>query len=161
MSHRSTKVGFLACAAHEPTSGAHKGEDLTQPSTWSGGLSIPLNVPTARYEVGRLLRLPHFFAAGAKFLPPATPAVSLQFSDISSNCPKLAPSKVLAWMLHIQSYLHRWGQSTQRTHENSRVLVVYNVSAMYSYIYMYRGGARISYNQISTPQHFRGSLFIG
>ena len=37
--------------------------------------------------------------------------------SIFSNCPKLALSKVLAWMLHIQvSYLHRWGQSTQRTH---------------------------------------------
>ena len=68
-SHRGTHEGrFLACAAHEPTSGAHKGEDLTQQSTWSGGLSIPLNVPTARYEVGRLLRLPHFFAAGAILL---------------------------------------------------------------------------------------------
>ena len=107
---------FQACAAHKPTSGAHKGEDLTQQYTWSGGLSIPLNVPTARYEVGRLLRLPHFFAAGAKFLPPAAPAVSLQFSSISNNSPQLAPSKVLAWILHIQSYLHRWGQSTQRTH---------------------------------------------
>ena len=41
------------------------------------------------------LEHPHFFAAGAKILPPAAPAVSLQFSEISSNSPKLAPSKVL------------------------------------------------------------------
>ena len=63
-----------------------------------------------------MLEHPHFFAAGAKTLPPAAPAVSLQFSSISNNSPQLAPSKMLAWILHIQSYLHRWGQSTQRTH---------------------------------------------
>ena len=72
---------------------------------WHSCANTSLAVPT-----------PHFFAAGAKTLPPAAPAVSLQFSSISNNSPQLAPSKVLAWILHIQSYLHRWGQSTQRTH---------------------------------------------
>ena len=49
------------------------------------------------------LEHPNFFAAGAKILPPG--AVSLQFSEISSNSPKLAPSKVLASM-HVVN--HAW-----------------------------------------------------